>query len=1141
MSDTPIRNRDLFVKDPLSWTIANDGVSSNNVDDLDTLRYELTTFVCEGEYQSGLAKILQGYLANLDKEQKAAWVSGFYGSGKSHLVKVLRYLWTDFALPGGHSARTLAHLPDDIRDLLTELSTRGKQGASLHSAGGTLKSGVGSVRLRVLGIALASVGLPEDLSVARLMLDLRDEGQLDEVRSGIAAAGKDPDAEFDRFYTSKVFLDAYLAAHPYLGDARNASEALRAQYSVEVEDISIAEMLTVMRRALSRSHQLPCTVIVLDEIQQFIANNADLAHDVQEVVEALSKEMDGKVLVVGTGQSALTDTPALQRLMGRFTTKVHLKDNDVERVVRTVVLQKNEAAKPTIADLVAKRSGEIARQLKSTRIATRADDDQGYIPDYPLLPVRRRFWEQVLHSCDPSGTAAQMRTQLRVTHEACRLVADQPLGAVIPADFIYDQLANELVIAGELQKRFQEIIEEQKRDPAGALRSRICSLVFLINKLPREGIDSGVRATPEHLADLLTDDLGDSATSLRAQVPALVQALADEGVLMDIDGEVHLQTTEGAAWESEYRKRRAGLLNNEPQLASERGQLLSKAIQDALSGVSVLHGTAKEKRKVATHHGMSPPPAIEGLMVWVRDGFQESEGAVVQDIQGRSTLDATIHILIPKTKADPLKNALAAARAATDTLSFKGEPGSDEGRAARAAMASRQAGEESRIRSLMGDIVGGARLFLSGGQELTIASLKAGVEEAAKSVLDRLYPQFHLADSPNWPTVWKKAKEGSGNALAAVNHPGDPHQHPVTAAILAEVGAGKKGTAVESHFTAGPYGWPKDAVDAGIAVLLVSGHLGARLHGQPARVADLDQKKIGQTELRVEQPVLTAVQKLKIKQIFQAAGHKFHPGDEAAAAPGFVALLKQQAQAAGGAPPAPTAPNPPILAELGGLSGNDLLLKLHDQADALKQDLADWQTTAKKIQTRSPAYILAGQLLAKASDLPGMDPQAKTLEAIRANRSLLDDPDPTATVLQTVATALRGALAGAQAHHAATLDAEQARLTAHPAWGALPESTRADLLRQAGAVAQALPATGTDAELLAALKQRDLRGWKDLADALPTRCAQALAAAIKAAEPKARRVSLPAATIHDEDEMEDWLDRARAEIQGALNQGPVIL
>lgn len=315
--------------------------------------------------------------------------------------------------------------------------------------------------VRVLGIVLSSIGLPEDLSVARLMLDLRDDDRLDELRDRIAAAGKDPDAEFDRFYTSRPFLDAYFATYPHLGDVKNVSAALRAQYAVDIDEVGIAEMLNVIRRALNRNGQLPCTVIVLDEIQQFSSNNADLAHDVQEVVEALSKEMDGKVLVIGTGQSALTDTPTLQRLMGRFTTKVHLKDNDVERVVRTVVLQKKEEAKPVIADLVSKRSGEIARQRKSTRIATRADDDQGYVPDYPLLPVRRRFWEQVLHSCDPSGTAAQMRTQLRVTHEACRLVAEQPLGAIIPADLIYDQLATELVTTGELQKRFQEAQDQE--------------------------------------------------------------------------------------------------------------------------------------------------------------------------------------------------------------------------------------------------------------------------------------------------------------------------------------------------------------------------------------------------------------------------------------------------------------------------------------------------------------------------------------------------------------------------------------------------------------------------------------------------------------------------------------------------------
>ena len=245
--------------------------------------------------------------------------------------------------------------------------------------------------------------------------------------------------------------------------------------------------------------------------------------------------------------------------------------------------------------------------------------------------------------------------------------------------------------------------------------------------------------------------------------------LVNEGVLMEIDGEYALQTTEGAAWESEFRRRRASILNNEPQLAAQRGQLLSKAIQAELAGVTVLHGAAKVKRKVAVHHGMTPPAASDDLAVWVRDGFQESEGAVIQDIRSRSVEDATIHVLIPKTKADLLKNALASAVAAEETLNFKGQPSGQEGRDARAAMISRQAREDAKVQSLIGDIVAGARLFLSGGQEKALITLKSAVEEAATDVLARLYPQFHAADSANWPTVWKKAKEGNPGALAAVN------------------------------------------------------------------------------------------------------------------------------------------------------------------------------------------------------------------------------------------------------------------------------------------------------------------------------------------------------------------------------------
>jgi len=79
---------------------------------------------------------------------------------------------------------------------------------------------------------------------------------------------------------------------------------LRADYP-DVKDVSIDEMLSVIREAISAKGKLPCTLLILDEIQQFIGQEAQTALDVQEVTEVLSKEMDGRIMIVGTGQSAL--------------------------------------------------------------------------------------------------------------------------------------------------------------------------------------------------------------------------------------------------------------------------------------------------------------------------------------------------------------------------------------------------------------------------------------------------------------------------------------------------------------------------------------------------------------------------------------------------------------------------------------------------------------------------------------------------------------------------------------------------------------------------------------------------------------------------------------------------------------------
>src|ERR1035437_8278429 len=100
-------NREIYNKLPSDNHLVNNGVAEVSEDHsesaLSVLRYELETFVCDGQYEKGLETVLDKFLHNLGSrnEQPGIWISGFYGSGKSHLAKMLRTLWTDYKFSDG--------------------------------------------------------------------------------------------------------------------------------------------------------------------------------------------------------------------------------------------------------------------------------------------------------------------------------------------------------------------------------------------------------------------------------------------------------------------------------------------------------------------------------------------------------------------------------------------------------------------------------------------------------------------------------------------------------------------------------------------------------------------------------------------------------------------------------------------------------------------------------------------------------------------------------------------------------------------------------------------------------------------------------------------------------------------------------
>ena len=1155
-----VKNRDVFLVDPLSRTILNDGVAKvlepKTTQEWDVLRYELENFVCEGEYYQGMERILSAYLTHINRaEQPAVWVSGFYGSGKSHFVRVLEYLWRDIVFPDGATARGITNLPSEIRNQLRELSTIGKREGGLWSAAGTLSGSAiqkdKGVRLSMLGILFRSAGLPDQYAPARLMIWLKQNGYYDPVKTLVERQGRELSKELLNMYVSPVLAESLLVVYPHFASSpAEVRSLLKVQYPNR-EDISDEELLLTMEDVLALQAttpgKAPCTLLVFDELQQFIGEDPMRTLQVQTLVEACSSRFGSKLLFVATGQAALQATTQLSKLQGRFTVRVTLSDTDVERVVREVVLRKADAQKPVLKAMLDATSGEIDRQLVGTKIGPRQSDAAELMPDYPLLPVRRRFWERVLRAVDSAGTAGQLRTQLKIVHEAVKAVAERPLGTVVAADFIFEQLRQSLLQSSVLERDMDTIIANQRNEANdGELRARICALIFLIsriNKFQSDGpLATDVQADAQTLADLLADDLVAGSADLRQRIPRALSALAEAGVIMQVGEEYRLQTGESLEWESDYRTRQARILADESRIASDRTTELRTLLTEQLRGLSLTQGVTKTPRKFELSFDLQQPTANgESVPVWVRDEWSVSERNVRDDAQVAGVDSPLIFVFLPKHQPDALKRALAAKAAAKETLDARPRsPKSDE---ARSGMEARLRRESNTVSILITETIKAARIFQGGGHELNEGSLTVSLRSAIEAALVRLFPEFSATDNPGWSTVVARAAQGAADALAAVGYQGDVDKHPVCKQIRDWIGgSAKRGIDIRKRFQGTPYGWPQDAVDGTLFVLIGGGFVRASRNGKAAILKELPRGQIGVHDFVSEGITVTAGQRLLLRKLLQALQVPFKQGEEANAIPLLLQQLTDLARAAGGAPPLPVTPSLALIDTLRSYSGNQLVIETVNRVAELEKDFTAWRAAKALVEQRLPRWQLLQRLLRQAADLPEGRTIQVAADAIHAQRSLLSDPDPTSPLISTLTGALRAALQRTRQAFVDTQTAQINALAQSDEWRQTADDEQKQLLVRHGLSAPPAVNIGTDEALLDELERKPLTTWASEIDALPARVANARAQAAKALQPAAVSLAAPHATLNNRAEVEAYLDQFRTLLLKHIDAGhPVIL
>lgn len=1142
-----MRNRQVYAKDPATRKLVNEGVANVNDERTDqalaVLRYELETFVCDGQYEKGLAHILETYLKNVNQaQQPAVWVSGFYGSGKSHLVKMLRALWEDTRFPDGATARGIANLPQAIEDLLAELSTAGKRHGGLHAVSGTLgASASGSVRLALLRIVFKSVGLPEQYPVARFVMWLRNEDIYDRVRKEVENSGYDWQEELDNFYVAEGLHAALAKAKPNLfSSPATCVETLNNLYPF-VQDISSDDMLKAMRQALTREGKFPLALIVLDEIQQYIGEDSQRSIEVQEVVESCCKSIGGKLLFIGTGQTAVTGTANLKKLEGRFTIRVELSDADVDAVIRQVILAKRPDAIGQIESIMQANLGEISRHLASTSIGHHQDDIPCFAQDYPILPVRRRFWEHTLRVLDRTGTDSQLRNQLSMVHKVIQTNLDATLGCVIPGDLLYFESADKLLQARILPRKVHEkTMRWIKGSPDEQLTARACGLVFLINKLAASNDEVGIRATLDTVADLMVDDLAAGSSALRNRLPGLLSGCE---LLMKVGDEYRIQTEESAAWNDEFLSQRNQLANEAHRVEAERDDRMRRTFGELVKKLSLPQGNAKVVRELTpVFDAQLPQDSAKRVCLWVRDGWAVDENSVHVDARQAGNQSPAVFVFVPKRSADDLRHHLIDYKAAAATLDKRGVPNTPEGTEARAAMETTRQTAEAKVKELLNEAFSGARVFQGGGNEILGNALQDMVLEAADNALQRLYPQFGMADHPGWEKVYTRAKQGSPDALKAVGDDGEPARNPVCKAILALIAGGKTGADIRDHFEASPYGWSRDAVDGGLQVLLVAGLIRAQDDRGRADVPrELERKAIGKTTFKVESATVSTSQRIQIRKVLQRLGVQAKQGEESAVVPEFLRRAGELAEKAGGEAPKPARPDVTSIKEIRLAAGNEQLLAICNRRDELIAAIDVWEDLAKRIEKRWATWEKLNDLLRHAGSLQAAEEARQQAEAIEKQRLLLADPDPIQPLLKSLEDALRAELALKQKQYADAMASRTSALDGDASWQQLAEDEREAIRGQCGITGAPTLSLGTHQELVSALERHPLVVWRDRIDALPGRFDRAREQASRSLEPETQTVDIPRRTLKSPEDVDAWIKDVQEQLKNALAKGPVVI
>lgn len=519
---------ELFLK-PVDRPI--DGVIK--ADDDRNLQTELEEYVVTRDVAKGLSVFTDRYLTEMTAN--GVWISGFFGSGKSHLLKILSLILDSEPLSSG--VRPADILLPKIDDEIVKANLRKATSIPSRSIlfnidqkfdgiGGDHSAPILEVFVKVLNELQGYYGKQGYIARFEHDLDVRgDFVPFKETYLRVNGATWERDREAIATARKAAFGKAY-AAHFGVAEAEASTlmRQVREDYRVSIE--SFAQMV---KDYIARQPPGFRLNFFVDEVGQFIGQDSKLMLNLQTVAETLGTVCDGRAWVFVTSQADLEGVLGtfkgmaaqdITKIMGRFKTQLTLASADVREVIQKRLLAKKEAEPEVLTDIYDAekdnlqtlfRFGDNSVNLHGWR---GSDEFCGF---YPFHTYQFDLFQLAIQQLSKHGIftgkylSVGERSMLAVFQEVAKAVRNDDIGHLATFDRMYDG------IAASIRGNLQTTIKMAETRLGEGLPIRILKSLFLL-KWVRE-----FKATPRNVAILLIDR---PQIDIRAHEKAVLEALA---------------------------------------------------------------------------------------------------------------------------------------------------------------------------------------------------------------------------------------------------------------------------------------------------------------------------------------------------------------------------------------------------------------------------------------------------------------------------------------------------------------------------------------------------------------------------------------------------------------------------------------